>query len=197
MKTFYFLWVLIPLISFGQQSWKLAKDNNDVQIWTRAYKNSNLKEYKAITYIETSVEHIVNELLDAPQYDENHKEGVSHLLKVDKNDYFFYVRNKLPWPVKDRDVVSKLSLEQLSPNKVKLYINAAPDELPSVDSTLRIKELVGYWLIENTDSAVKVTQQLYINPEGNLPKFIINSLLVSGPYETFLALKKKLQNIDS
>lgn len=197
MKTFYFLCVLIPLISFGQNPWKLAKSHNDVQIWTREYKNSKLKEYKATTYIQTSIKHILHELLDAPQYDENHKEGVSHLIKVDNNDYFFYVRNKLPWPIKDRDVVSKLSLEQISPNKVKLYINAAPDELPSVNSTLRIKELMGYWLLENTDNAVKVTQQLYINPEGALPAFVINSLLVSGPYETFLMLKKKLQNIDS
>lgn len=64
-------------------------------------------------------------------------------------------------------------------------------------NTLRIQDLIGFWLIESLENKVKVTQQLYIDPEGSLPNFVINSLLVSGPYKTFLTLRNKLEKRDS
>lgn len=197
MKIICFLLILIPWLNFGQESWKLAKNDNDVQIWTRDFKNSKLKEYKAITYIQTSVKDVVTELLDAPQYNKNYKEGVSHLIKVDDENYFFYVYNELPWPIKDRDVVSRLKVQKISDNKVKLNIKAAPNEIPELGSTIRIKEMSGFWLLERVRDEVRVTQQLHIDPEGNLPPFITNSLLISGPFKTFKGLKNKLEKQDS
>ncbi len=198
MKKIYYLCILIPMLTFGQSQWKLAKDKEGIQIWVRDFKDSPYKEYKAITSVKTSLKGVVDELLEAPEYMENCKEGVSHLVKINNDkEYVFYARNEFPWPVKDRDVVSKLRIQKISKDKIKLYIDAAPEEVPVLKSTLRIRELSGHWLLEEHEGKVKITQQLYVNPEGSLPPFITNSLLVTGPFKTFSTLKGTLEDIDS
>ncbi|MDY8135118.1 START domain-containing protein [Aquimarina sp. 2201CG5-10] len=197
MKIIYLL-ILLPILCYSQSDWKLAKDKKGIQIWVRNYNDSPYKEYKAITYVQTTINNVVNELLDAPKYIENCEEGISHLVKVNHNsEYIFYARNELPWPIKDRDVVSKLNVQKISENKVKLYINAAPEEVPVLKNALRIRELSGYWLLEEKGEGIKITQQLYLNPEGSLPPFITNSLLISGPFKTFLTLRSQLKDTNS
>ena len=197
-KIYYLLLFLLPFLTYAQDSWKLAKKDKNIQIWTRNFENSKYKEFKAVTKIKVSIDAVVKELLDAPMYTTNCEEGVSHLVKVNQNnEHIFYARNEFPWPIKDRDVVSKIRVERIAPNKVRLSINAAPNEIPTLKSTLRIQDLIGYWLLEEDQNGVKVTQQLYINPEGTLPPFITNSLLVTGPFRTFMELRDKLQNMDS
>ncbi len=198
MKSIVYLFLLIPILSLSQSNWKLAKNQRDIAIWVRDYKDSPYKEYKATTEIKTSLSNVIRELLEAPQYMEDCKEGVSHLVKInDAQEYIFYVRNEFPWPIKNRDVVSKLNVQKISENKVKLSINAVPNAVPELEKTLRIQELSGYWLLESNGDTVKVTQQLYVNPEGALPPFVTNSLLVTGPFRTFTSLKRTLENVNS
>ncbi|KAA1246289.1 START domain-containing protein [Aquimarina sp. RZ0] len=198
MKKICYFFLLIPMLVFSQTQWSLSKDAQGIQIWVRDFKESPYKEYKATTYVKTTLDDAINELLQAPKYNKNCQEGVSHLVKVSNQDeYIFYVKNDFPWPIKDRDVVSQLSVSRISENKVKLFIKAAPDEVPEFKNTLRIQELSGYWLLEEKEGLVKITQQLYVNPEGSLPPFITNSLLVTGPFKTFLTLRNILENLNS
>ncbi len=198
MKMWLCICLIIPLLGFGQSQWKLAKSKDGIKIWIRDYKDSPYKEYKAETYVKTSLNSVVQELLEAPMYAKNCEEGVSHLVKVNTNkEYVFYARNEFPWPVRDRDVVSKLKVKKIAKSKVKLCISAAPEEVPKIKNTLRIQELSGYWLLEKQGNTVKITQQLYVNPEGSLPSFITNALLVTGPFKTFGALKEVVENVDS
>ena len=48
---------------------------------------------------------------------------------------------------------------------------------------------MGFWLLEEKNNKTMVTQQLYLDPEGSLPPFIVNKLLVKGPYKTFSVLQ--------
>ncbi len=193
MKIVYVLLFFISSSIIGQENWQLAKDKDGIAIWTRNFQDSSYKEYKAVTYIITSMDAVVHELLDAPKYVENCIAGVSHLIATNPGiEYLFYAKNKLPWPLRDRDVISRLTMGQQSENSIRLNIKAAPKELPTINKTLRIKELEGYWLLEREGDKIKVTQQLYFNPEGNLPPFVTNSLLVKGPFNTFSELRDKL-----
>jgi hypothetical protein len=56
---------------------------------------------------------------------------------------------------------------------------------------------MGFWLLEKIGNTTKVTQQLFINPEGSLPTFVVNSLLIKGPFKTFSELRTTLKTSDS
>lgn len=183
--------LLIGFNSFSQNPWVLKKDAKAIKIYTRPLANIPFDEYKAVTTVETSIDKVLKELLEAPEYYENCPSEISYLVKsINPNQHLFYVHKSFPWPIKDRDILTLLTVEKLSDKKIKLYLESAPNEIPEKNKTIRIKNLMGYWLLEEKNNKTMVTQQLYLNPEGSLPPFIVNTLLVKGPYKTFSALQE-------
>ena len=100
--------------------------------------------------------------------------------------------NDFPWPIKNRDHISKLTVSFPSSTSIKVGIESFPDYIPKKDGVVRVKIFFGFWLFEEIEGGVKVTQQLNGDPGGYLPAFIVNSMLVKAPYDTFLKLKKYL-----
>ncbi len=182
----------VSVMSHAQQQWQLKKDANGIQIYTRSLPNINFKEYKAVTSLKTSIDVVLKALLEAPKYYENCRPGISYYVKpIEKNKHVFYAQKALPWPIKDRDIVTLLTVEKISAKKIKLTMESLPMEIPEKTETIRIKTLMGHWLLEEKENKTIVTQQLFLNPEGNLPPFVVNTLLIKGPYDTF----KELQNV--
>ena len=98
----------------------------------------------------------------------------------------------MPWPLKNRDVVSTIRIIERTTSSIKIEIQATPMELATVDGTLRIEEMIGFWLLEEIEDQIKITQQLHLEPKGNIPPFILNTLITRGPFTTFSDLRDKL-----
>lgn len=190
-KLIVFLFTLSVIsLSQSQTPWKLKKADNDISIYTRSIPNKKLNEYKAVTRIDTAIENVIKELVTAPKYYKGCEPGISYYVKkLKKNQHVFYAHKDLPWPVKDRDLITLLTVEKLSDTRYKLKLESLPNAIPKKEKTIRIKELIGFWLLEEIGLTTKVTQQLYVNPEGALPTFVVNSLLVKGPFKTFSELR--------
>lgn len=183
--------LLYNTFSIAQDEWGLKKDAKGIKIYTRAVADSPLKEYKATTLLNASIDSVLSELLNAPQYTENCEAGQSfYVIARGKNQHVFYARKELPWPVRNRDIVTLLTVDKISDKKVKLHLESLPEGIPEKEKTIRIKELMGFWLLEEENGKTKVTQQLYLNPEGSLPSAITNALLIKGPFKTFTELQK-------
>lgn len=198
LKTPFVYLLLIPFLSFSQTEWKLKKNENNIKIYTRAVENINFDEYKATTIIETSIDNVLAELLEAPNYTTNCEAGISYYVKsISDSQHVFYAHKELPWPIKDRDIITLLTVEKLSSKKIKLTLESLPEALPLKEKTIRIKTLMGYWLLEEKGAKTLVTQQLFLDPEGNLPAFVVNSLLIKGPFKTFSELKATIKESDS
>lgn len=179
-------------VTFAQTDWELSKDKLGIKIYLRDVAASGHKEYKAVCTVESTVETVLKALLNAPPYFDNAPDNQSYLLKnIGTNQHVFYARKNLPWPIRDRDVITMLTQSEQENGVIKIDLSAYPNGLPEKENTIRIKELKGHWLIEELDdSRVRVTQQLYLNPGGSLPSTITNSLIVKGPLKKFQAIKE-------
>jgi hypothetical protein len=185
----------LPFSSSSQNNWSLKKDSHQIKIYTREISDSNLKEFKAVTVINTPLETILNELLEAPDYYEGCEPNISYYVKaLENNQHVFYAHQELPWPIKDRDIVTLLTVDKIDDTTIKLTLEGLPNEIPQKDKTIRVKNLMGFWLLEEMGNKTMVTQQLFVDPEGSLPPFVINSLLIKGPYKTFRDLHKSVTN---
>jgi len=192
------LWILIGVsfFSFSQNNWNLKKDSDQIKIYTRDASHSNLKEFKAVTVINTPLKTILKELLEAPDYYKGCEPNISYYVKALSNDqHVFYAHKDLPWPIKDRDIVTLLTVDRIDDTTTKLTLESLPNGLPLKDKTIRVKKLMGHWLLEEMDSKTMVTQQLFLDPEGSLPPFLVNSLLIKGPYKTFKDLHESANSI--
>jgi len=195
LKNIFLIVLLITSIaSIAQSEWELKKDANAIKIYTRRIPNQSIDEYKAITIIDTKINNVVAELLSAPKYNKANESGVSYYVKqLSENQHVFYAHKPLPWPIRDRDIITLLTVEKISDSKYKLALESLPNAIPEKEKTIRIKNITGHWLLEEDGNKTKVTQQLFVNPEGTLPAFVINSLLIKGPFKTFSELRESLK----
>ncbi len=210
MKTFtrYFAFRLATCLTilafFGpavkgmaQETWKLRKDRNGVKVFTRDYPNSKFKEYKAQMVVENTTLDIVKEIiLDADKLkDWNYKTSKSRLIeKIDENTYVLYLYNDMPWPVLNRDHVSVVKVTYPSNRSVLIDIRPDNSVLPETDGVVRIMDFKGFWLLEETEEGIAITHQLFGDPEGGVPSWLVNSQLVKSPYTSFNNLKTMLEN---
>ncbi len=185
------------LSNIAPSSWQLKKDDNGIQIYTRKIDGSNFKEYKAETFINASVDEVVHELLyRAPNYTASYEYGINYLVEEKViGQRVYYAKHKMPWPLKDRDVVSTIEVIHKNASSAKIEIRATPEKFMYDENVIRIKDIKGYWLIERFGKGVKLTQQLHLDPRGNIPAFVSNSFILKGPFKLFSELKSKLDSI--
>lgn len=192
---FYFLFFLSSAFCYSQANWKLQKDFLGINVFTRSVDFSPLKEYKVSTVIKTPINSLIKILVNGDYLKEwNYRTTKSRLLGVGSgNKYLVYMYNDLPWPAKNRDHVSELKLEYINDSLVRINIKSKPDKIIKTKGVIRVINFSGFWLLEKTKIGVKVTQQMYGDPGGYLPAFIVNSFIVDAPFSTFKKLKEHFE----
>ena len=193
-------YLLIAFLALGESTdrgeWELKKSIDNIDVYIRSIEGSAIKEFKATTIFEnTSIEQVFEKVYGAPRYIEDCTFNTSYYIEELSNpeERYFYYSEKLPWPLKNRDVVSRLMIEEQTQDKILLSIEVAPEALNKKEQTIRIQKLAGFWLLEKHPTGIKATQQIFMDPGGAVPSFLVNSLLVKGPLKTFSTLKKTLQ----
>lgn len=196
MKNIGYILFFISLCSITAQesgAWELKKHKDSIDIYTRDRASSSFKEFKAISVFDTSFEDLLQQLYEAPYYSNNTDYNISYLIDdLVMDGTYFYYKQDLPWPLMNRDVVTKLTVIKKTDTYIKLAIESVPDLLDPEPQTIRITELSGFWLLEKVPEGIKATQQIHMDPAGRVPPFIVNPLLVKGPFKTFNDLHNKL-----
>lgn len=183
-------------LSYSQNDWELKKNEDGIKVYTRKTNKSSVKEFKAVMLLKTTMTSLVDKITDAKGLKNwNYRTTKSRLLeRISDNESIVYMYNDFPWPVKNRDHISRLTLLNIDPSTVKIEITSVPNIVPEYDNAIRIEEFSGFWLLEKTNKGVLVTQQMHGEPKGNVPSVIINATLAKAPLYSFKRLKKHLIN---
>lgn len=177
----------------GQFSeWELEKEGDGIEVYTRAVEGSDIREFKAITYISKPMSFLEALIENADKY-KSWQENVntSQLLEqVNPTDMYIYYTTELPWPISDRDV-ALFSRKTISDNGTVTYsMVCTPEYLKESEEFLRIKIARGVWKFTPVkNDQIQILFQFYGDPGGMLPDWIINLFLVSGPYGTLQNMK--------
>ena len=179
----------------AQKEWKLKKDKNDIQVYTKSIDSSKLKAYKVEMTVESSLDKVKNIIIDGNQLHLwNYKAIDSKLLeKTSESEYLIWMALDLPWPLRNRDFVSWLNLQRISKDVIRINLTAASDKYEVQEGYLRMTNFKGYWLLEQKGTMVKITHQMHGDPSGNLPSWFVNSMIAKAPYNNFIALRERVQ----
>jgi ribosome-associated toxin RatA of RatAB toxin-antitoxin module len=189
----------VNFIRIQENGWELRKNKNGIKVYTRKIKNSNLVEFKAITTLNTSLQKaikIIDDVASYPEWMANLQQSKT-IKKISDTERYDYYEIIVPWPFENRDML--VSVKSLFPqnNIIHLELINHPEYIPVQQNKVRIEKAKGSWNILSIDErTTKITYQLYSDPGGNIPAWIINLLIVDGPYETLMNLKElvKLKN---
>lgn len=172
--------------------WVLEKEANGITVYTRTTVGANIKEFKAImttTQTMNTLEDLIEKVEDYPNWQEN--VTTSKLLKqLNPNEQYMHATTNIPWPIKDRDIVMH-SKKTIQPNGIVTYtLKSKTEYLEKSDAFIRITDAKGFWeFAPKNEREIQITYQFYGDPAGNLPDWIINLFIVSGPYTTLMNIK--------
>ncbi len=173
--------------------WELAKDKDGIKVFLRTIPGSKIKEFKGITKINSSLDSILAVLYDTeacPKWIHNCKDPLK-LSEISFYEGYVYQVIDFPFPVKDRDLVlHSVMTQDANTKEVTIKLTAVADYV-SETRNVRIKKSDGFYLLKPLpDGYIEVTWQHHTEPAGNIPKWIVNSLLVDTPFKTLNNLRE-------
>ncbi len=185
---------LVSLSGFSQSDWKLIKDSQKIQVYVRTNDSTKYKEYKAVMVVKAPLEKVYRLIMNAEKLKNwNYQTSESYLVKkVSETEQVIYMENDMPWPVQNRDVVTRMKVQHPANNVLKINLLPDPEAVPEKNRMIRIKNFSGYWYLEQSEKGTIVIQQMQGDPGGSLPAFLFNLFLTNGPFSTFLELNKAL-----
>jgi len=183
--------------SAQEAKWELKAETNGVKVFTRPRQGSGVKEIRSVGEIDAPPHAVLAVLGDY----ENYKEimpytDVSRVVEVEqegKVKHFYTVVNA-PL-VSKRDYT--LRIEDVSDwrdGKGFLKTHWVPSDKgpPPNDDHVRVKINEGSWTLEPLENGTKTpaTSDLYTDPGGSLPNWVINKANSSAIPDVFGALRK-------
>jgi len=200
-RFFYFLVLFvftgIATLNAQNKAWKLVKNEDGIQVYSRKPNNSKFRIIKVTTQVRTSLSSLVKLVKDAS----GHKKWVylnkdAEILE-EKNPFSWvmYSQTDAPWPVSDRDVVARGDLSQDSITKiVSITAVALPRYIPVKKYYVRIPYAVSRWyFIPEKDGVVEAEYTLKVDVGGKIPRWLANMAATRGPYQTMLGLKREIR----
>ncbi|MEM0941367.1 MAG: START domain-containing protein [Bacteroidota bacterium] len=179
---------------FGQTSWKLRKDKDNIKVYTRDVENSKLDEFRGEVTISTSIDRII-ELFQAVELMEKWVPDCKKatLIKLEEEHQYHYVETHVPFPLSNRDTYVHYHYIR-SDKDVRVVFEGLPEYESNKKGLVRIPYLKGYWLLQFLDvNQTSVTYQVHADPGGIIPNWLANSEAIDNPFETLKNLKAYFQ----
>ncbi|MBP6567686.1 MAG: hypothetical protein KA270_10995 [Saprospiraceae bacterium] len=186
-----------PLNLYGQKDWKLSKTEDDIQLWIKNLEGSDLKQFKLQTTFKKELKSVYLLIRDVENmhlwYDK--VQSVKLLKKISDNEAIYMLGYDLPFPFEDRISTVKGSIK-FDEKGSKIFVNTDyfQTELPEDKKHMSlITKIKSSWEIsEGKKGEILITHAGYMDPGGNVPKWLVNEGLTSGPLKTIKSMKKIL-----
>ncbi|MEX1001362.1 MAG: START domain-containing protein [Crocinitomicaceae bacterium] len=190
-------WVLSSLfflyVSSASGKWELEKDESGIKIYSRSHATSDFKEYKALTTFRASRNKVASLILNIDDYVNWFPDCLeSYQIKKEGDEMIVYYLIDSPWPISDRDAVMRLKIDH-SNKETLIHFEEVTAVKPKVKNVVRIPKSRGFWRLTDVGEKTSVVYQNHADPGGEVPAWVTNLFIVDAPYETLVAMKKRLK----
>ena len=182
------------------EGWKLAHQANQIAIYSRLHRGSQLKEFKAIGAIDAptrAVHAVLDDFVNYPKFMPYTTE--CHVVRREPDSIVGYQRLS-PKIVADRDYTLRVWNKSWPAADGLVFITrwAPANELgpPEKKGVVRVKICDGGWLLE-PDGTIKTraTYSVYTDTGGLIPAFLANYASETGISRLFEAVRKQVKNL--
>ena len=188
---------LLPaLATAADDNWKLEKDKDGIQVYTRAVEGWSIREIRGTTKLPAKLSTVVAVLDDVPALRELNEYVSKAEVRNRESElrYQIYTQTKMPWPVSDRDILNQRDIAQDPKTLAVTISDIATDKiLPPTKGMVRIVKSKQVWTLTPDGQGVNVELRLHSDPNGPIPASLINSMSVSNPYKMLVKLKELSQ----
>jgi len=178
----------------AQTNWKLIKNENDIQVYTRKVPNYEIEEIKITAKFKSSVQGFLALLLDVPVLSQYiYGCTFAKMVREEKpNQHLFYQQIYMPWPFSNRDgyFLQHIYREKNSAT-ILVQTEAAPGAYPKEIDYVRIPELRASWKIIPISTTELIAEyRVLLQPGGEVPAWLVNLFIDKAPYQTILKMRE-------
>ncbi|MCZ6502864.1 MAG: START domain-containing protein [Gammaproteobacteria bacterium] len=175
----------------GEQ-WKLRKDKNGIQVFSRKVAGSKYEEFKGVVELNATLASSLALLDDTeacPDWIHQCESG-KVLQRTGWLERHIYQVSDLPFPAASRDMIFKATVRQTEVGNIRIDLQCKPDFIQET-GYIRITESYGSYLLEKlAENRTRLTWVQYVDPAGALPAFMVNSMLTDVPFKSLVNFKK-------
>lgn len=191
--------LLVSATNAAEADWELKRDRDNIQVYTRTVEGSPYDAVRTITIADdvrlSSFVALIADAEACPEWADRCAESYV-IEQISETENYVYTHNDLPFPVKDRDVVSHVLWTQ-EPESLIVEMNseAVAGRVDEVRGRLRLQEAKASWRFEPLGGGqIRIISDAHIDPGSALPSWVTNMLLVDTPYETMKSLVEEVRN---
>ncbi len=176
-------------LTSADSEWKLRKDKDNIQVYTKKVEGSSHDVVMAVTVLEgvslNSLVALIEDVAACKDWADRCAESYVHK-RLSETEAYVYTHNAMPFPVKDRDVLAHVTWTQDPVTfEVVMSSQATTGLMDEVKGRLRLVKAMAKWRFKPLASgAIEVSNEAHIDPGSSLPGWITNLLLVDTPYQT-------------
>ena len=196
-SIFLLMLIIVPALSLNaDEGWRLRKEKNGIQVYTKERPESHLYMYKVRTRIVMKPQKVYEQVVD---FRENLKymellDSIAYLDHRQDERYMNYMRFDLPWPVKNREMVMDMKV-QIGTERIRLVSNNKTMSRSSGDDMIPIEDFYEEWVIEwdESEKITHITVQGWVNPGGAIPSWVVNLFSVRTPFRFISGILRELK----
>ncbi len=181
LTLFFILFIGTNIFSQSNDcgEWQLKTDESNYKVYSRACKNSAIKEFKVLASFTGDFKRIsalFNDVETNKKLSESCVEA-RLLEKMDDNTHTEYVRYKTPIGIRERDIISKVVINATESSFALTSIAVSDTSVPKKKGVIRLTNAHTSFLFKKTsDGNIEMEYIAFADPSGFDPPFLVNSL---------------------
>jgi hypothetical protein len=179
-----------------ERAWRKIHTEDGIVVSTREQPGNALPSFRGQGDVKAPVLHVLAVVLDDARSKEWAKDaGDAEVLRViDAHTQVVYTRSPQTWPIRDRDLVMKRTVEVLEPGRAfRVHLACLTGEKPESPDAIRIKDCDTVFVLRAVDEqTTRVDYRVRADPGGQNPDWAVRWASKNIPLETLQALRKQL-----
>ena len=192
---------LLPLLFALPTGWNLVSNKDGIETARKTVPNSDLFAFRGETVTDIPVATLASLILDDPKgVDWVELMNLSVMIeRKSPTTKIIHQGYDLPWPIQDRDYVMEQTAKFDQEQKVCtiLFASVLHPKMPKQNCCIRAQTYRTYWkLTALPNGKSKAEVEVYTDPKGSLPSWLINWIQEDWPYNTLTGLLLRIKKGD-
>ena len=161
--------------------WRETLNDDGIQVYKRTRLGSAYEEVRALARLSARVDDFIPFFTEPAQYKRWVYGTVESGLvsRTQPFDFTFKGVFKIPWPFENRELISRVEIERKPDGSaLTAKLNHADSRAAVTSGCVRVSHFESLWQVKQEDAkTVNFRIEMYVEPGGQLPPFIVNLVL--------------------
>ena len=196
-----FIWLTLTFLLFQSslaqaQEWRPIYTKDGIEVSKKVLEDSNLMPFRGEGDVDVHIGYLVKVLKTSglgPEWVDLQVES-RELERHSDESAILYNKYDLSWPVSDRDYVMKQTSTYDADKKVVTvtYQSIEDSRFPEDDCCVRAVAVRTFWRFTAiSDTKTRIEVEVYTDPKGALPAWLVNMIQRGWPYNSITGLAKR------